>query len=217
MPLRFTGKRSEEGAVSPPSVAVGVGLPRRVALRFGLIATVWALTSAHTPYRQWSVYRQRHLFILTSKTDGLSYVLGKRVAEILAVHLPNSQARVTRAPYTERVASLISSKQMEVALLSRGNAIAMHHGWPPFADSGPVALRRIIGLGEYLLVCRNDFPARHAYLVAKTLSTNHAELAVPVSPGGGGAPEPEAAVPIHPGALAYFQGRPPPAPGAKAE
>ena len=218
MPLRFsTSKRLSGGDGPCPSVAVGVGMPRRGALRFGLCATVWALTSAHTPYRQWGVYRQRHLLILTSKTDGLAYGLGKRVAEILAAHLPNSQARVARAPYTERVASLLSSKQMEVALLSRRNAIAMRQGGPPFADFGPVALRMLIGLGEYLLVCRDDFPARHAYLVAKTLSTNRAELAVPLSPGVPGAPEPEAAVPIHPGALAYFQGRPPPAPEAKAE
>jgi TRAP-type uncharacterized transport system substrate-binding protein len=179
-------------------------MQRRGFLHVILASTALTFGTGHTPYRQWVVYRKRHLLIVTSRTDALSYPLGKRLAEILSTHLPASQARVTRAPHTERLASLISSKQLDVALLTRHDAIALLDGQPPFVDYGPVPLRTIVGMGDYLLVCRDDFPVRHAYLVAQTLSLHGAELPVLQDT----APGTEPAVPLHPGALAYFQGRP---------
>jgi TRAP-type uncharacterized transport system substrate-binding protein len=179
-------------------------MQRRVFLHVILASTALTFGTGHTPYRQWVVYRKRHLLILTSRTDALSYPLGKRVAEILNTHLPASQARVTRAPHTERLASLISTKQLDVALLTRHHAMALLDGQPPFVDYGPVPLRTIVGMGDYLLVCRDDFAAQHAYLVAKTLSLHGAELPVRQDT----VPGTEPVVPLHPGALAYFQGRP---------
>lgn len=188
---------------------------RRALLKSALILAALAFGSGHAPYGQWAVYRKRHLLILTSKTDAASYPLGKRVAKVLATHLPASKARVTRAPYTARIASLISSKQMEVAILARDDAAALLEGRAPFAEYDPVPLRAIIGLGGYLLVCRDDFPARHAYLVAEALSINRDQLDVAVSPGAKGMAEPDAAVPTHPGAQAYYEGRPPPKDGVE--
>lgn len=182
---------------------------RRAFLKSALIVGALTFASGHTPYRQWKIYRQRYLLILTSKTDGPSYPLGKRVAEVLAMHLPTSKARVTRAPHTRRIGSLISSKQMDLAILSRQDAVALLEGRPPFVDHGPVALRALIGLGAYLLVCRDDFPAHHAYLVAETLSTHRADLPVSISPAASGEPV-DAVVPVHPGANAYFHGGPVP-------
>ena len=173
-----------------------------------LVTMTWVISTGHTPYRQWVVFRERHLIVLTSRTDGSSYELGKRVAEILATHLPTSKARVTRAPNLERIGSLISTKQLDVALLSRNHAAAMRHGSSPFVEYGPVSLRTIIGLGDYLLVCRDDFPARHAYLVAMTLSTYREKLPVPILTGTQTVGELTAEVPIHPGARAYFAGDP---------
>ena len=186
---------------------------RRAFLKSALIAASVAFASGHAPYRQWKIYRKRYLLILTSRTEAASYPLGKRVAEVLATHLPSSKARVTRAPHTQRVASLISTKQMEVAILSRDDAAALLVGRAPFAEFDPVSLRTIIGLGDYLLICRDDFPALHAYLVAATLSRNRDELPATVSPGEVGPVDPDATVPTHPGARAYFEGRPPPRSG----
>ena len=177
---------------------------RRVFLRLTAAATAGILLSAHTPYRQWVVYRKRHLLILTSKTDAPTYRLGERVAAVLAAHLPTSNARVTRAPHAARIASLISTKQMDVAILSRADAEKLLAGRSPFADYGPVALRSIVTLGDYLLICRDDFPDRHAYLVASTLVARKSELPVAVSIGDTGK------VPVHPGARAYAEGRPVP-------
>lgn len=166
--------------------------------------TAWTVLSAHTPYRQWTVYRKRYLLILTSKTDAPTFPLGKRVAKVLAARLPSSKARVARAPHTARIASLISSKQMDVAILSRADAENLMAGRSPFADYGPVALRIIAVLGDYLLICRDDFPVRHAYLVTSTLVANKGELPVAVSIGDVGK------LPVHPGARAYAEGRPAP-------
>ena len=170
----------------------------------GLIGALGLVSSGHTPYRQWMVYRQRHLLILTDRSDPPSYPLGKQVAAVLATHLPASKARVTRAPHTERIASLISSKQLDVALMSPPDAAALAAGLPPFEAYGPVALRTLIALNGYLLVCRDDFPARHAYAVTSTLDLHRDEL-----PQAAAAGSELPAVPLHPGALAYFEGIPP--------
>ena len=166
-----------------------------------LAGILGVLCLGHTPFQQWVVYRKRHLIILTGKTDGSAYKLGKRLAAILANELPASKARVTRAPYMERIGSLLSTEQLDVALLSGTAAVALLHGRPPFVDYGPLPLRRIASLGSYVLVCRDNFPNRHAYLVAQALDGHRDELAF----GEGDHPS---AVPMHPGALAYVDGQP---------
>ena len=107
-------------------------MKRRQFVRAGLVGLAGVVCSGHTPFQQWTVYRQRHLLILTDRSDPPSYPLGKRVAAVLATHLPASRARVTRAPHTERIASLISSKQLDVALISPSDAAALTAGLPPF-------------------------------------------------------------------------------------
>ena len=42
---------------------------RRKFVQACLIATAWLVAGGHTPYRQWQVYRRRHLLIGTSKAD----------------------------------------------------------------------------------------------------------------------------------------------------
>lgn len=180
---------------------------RRLLLKVGLAAAAWIGAAGHTPYGQWTVYRRRHLLVLTEKTDPPSYALGRRVAAVLAAYLPASSARVTRAPYARRVASLISTGQLDVAILSREKAVALLEGRAPFAEFAPVPLRTLVPLGAYLLVCRDDFPARHAYLVTRTLEEHRDELALP---GGPVAELGDARVPTHPGAAAYYRGLPMP-------
>ena len=143
-------------------------MKRRRFLGAGL-AAAGLLLVGHTPYGQWSVYRQRHLLILTNRSDG-SYPLGKQIAAVLAAYLPESGSRVARAPNLLRVASLLGTKQMDVALLRADDAGALLRGVGLFADVGSVALRTIVTLEDYLLVCREDFPDIHAYQLARTLT-----------------------------------------------
>jgi hypothetical protein len=185
---------------------------RRTFLRAGLIASAWFASAAHTPYRQWQVYRRRHLLIGTSKADAPTYPLGREIALLLAAELPESSARVTRGPDPWRLASLLTSGQLEVVLLSSADVVALRDGAPPFAAFGPTEVNVLFAFGDYFLVCRPDFPAHHAYQVAQTLSENAWAI-------DGAAPaDPQASlVPIHPGARAHALGEPmPPAPADDA-
>jgi hypothetical protein len=184
---------------------------RRTALKLGLAGAAWLLCGAHTPYGQWQVYRRRHLMIGTSRADAPTYPLGQRVAEVLATHLPESSARVTRGPDAWRLASLITSGQIEVILLSADHVLALRDGQAPFEAFGATRLCSLFVFGDlggdHWLVCRPDFPDRHAYLVVETLAT-HGDPSL-----GGRTPDlATSPVPIHPGVLAYLRGDPLPAP-----
>jgi hypothetical protein len=65
-------------------------------------------------------------------------------------------------------------------------------------------------MGDHLLVCRPDFPDRHAWLVTATLAENGADIPDGSPPAPGTSP-----IPAHPGALAYANGKPLP-PGSTA-
>ena len=82
----------------------GARMLRRSALRFGVALTALLVAPAHTPYRQWVVYRRRVLLIGSSRDDPTGYRLGRQVAETLAHHLPESRSRASRAP-TARAAA----------------------------------------------------------------------------------------------------------------
>jgi hypothetical protein len=180
---------------------------RRGFLQAGLVATAWLAAGGHTPYRQWQVYRQKHLLIGTSKTDAPTYALGQKIAEVLATHLPESSARVTRGPDPWRLASLLTTGQLGVALLSLADVGALRDGRAPFDAFGPTDLNGLFAFGNYLLVCRPDFPPHHAYQVVQTLSQNAAGIAGATSVDATVSP-----VAIHAGARAYALGEPMPMP-----
>jgi hypothetical protein len=79
------------------------------------------------------------------------------------------------------------------------SAEALFLAKPPFDDIRNVPLRVIVSFGSHLLVCRPDFMARHAYLLAQTLA-GHRD-ALPTS-----ALAPEGVVPAHGGSHAFFAG-----------
>lgn len=173
--------------------------------RGAALGLAWLAVSAHTPYRQWKVYRKRRLLIVGAKTDPAGYRLTRAVAETLAAQLPDSHARPSRASNTARLASLLRTKQMDVAVLARAEAVALRRGHGTFRDVGPVELRALFALGAHLLVCRADFPEAHAYLLVQTLDQHREALA------SGDARLPGAAealaVPLHAGVLVYLADR----------
>jgi hypothetical protein len=180
---------------------------RRALLKLGAALAVWGVASAHTPYRQWQVYRRRHLLIGTSKSDARSYALGKQIVSVLAEHLPESSPRVTRGPDPWRLASLLTTGQLEVVLLDENDVAALRDGRPPFEAFGPTELRTLFRFGAHWLVVRPDFPKRHAWQVVRTLSEHARDLS------SAGPAEPAASpVPVHSGALAYAAGEPLPPP-----
>jgi hypothetical protein len=177
-------------------------LGRRSFLRLLAAAGAVVALSAHTPYGQWTVYRRRNLFVVASRTDETALHLARAVVAGLARELPEARARVTRATDPVRVASLLVSGQLDVAIVSRADAEAMLAGSGEYRAVGPTPLRVIVRLGEHALVTTEDLKDRHAYLLARAVDHMQAEL-----PAGG--PETELlTLPEHPGALAYRLGRP---------
>lgn len=166
--------------------------------------TAWLAASAHTPYQQWVVYRRRVLLIGSSRDDPAGYELGRQVAETLAKELPESRSRASRAPTAERLASLIATDQMDVAVLPWSDGVALVEGSPPYAGIGPVALTALYGLGDHVLVGRADFPASHAYLVSGILDR------VLGSASGDGLRMEKwgGTLPLHSGTRDYAMGRP---------
>jgi hypothetical protein len=181
---------------------------RRLFLATAGSAVASLLLTGHTPYRQWKLYRQAHLLVFTSRDDAGSDVLGERIAARLREMLPESKSEVARAPNVARIASLITTGQADVAVLSRVNASALYRRDEPFRDFQPVELRVLVETPAYQLVCREDFKARHGYLVAEALAGDPAQPPLTVPPAGGASE----VVPTHLGALAFLRGEPEPQP-----
>ena len=152
------------------------------------------------PDRMWPVYRRYHLLIVSQRDDAKNTALATATADMLVRFLPASRAQVTSAPDERRVGVLIATVQQDVAIMAKEGAEALFLGKPPFADIGGAQIRAMVSLGNYLFVCRPDFKARHAFLIAQAL-TQHSE-GLPARAGA-----PEGAVPAHPGAEAFFAGR----------
>lgn len=172
---------------------------RRQVLRLSTAAAALFLLSAHTTYGQWVVYRKKHLLIGCHKADPVTYDLAKRVVAQLALNLPAAKSRVARAPTAGRLASLLGTEQMEVAILNPADAVAMLHGTGRFKAYGEIALRSLMPVGDRVLVCRADFPAQHASLVSGALAKSDLvpSLKSPL----------ETIIPWHPGSLAFLEGR----------
>ena len=183
---------------------------RRQFLSLATASAGWILLCGHSPYRQWMVYRETHLIILTSRDDPGADDLGEKLAAIVRGALPDSKAVVGRGPRVQRIASLISTRQAEVGVVSRPNALAMYRGEEPFRQFGAIPLRVLVENDAYRLVCREDFLPQHGYLLAEALMehalTEHgADLGLSV-PGRNAADAGD--IPPHVGALAFAEGRP---------
>jgi hypothetical protein len=153
-------------------------MKRRTLIQTGLRSCLLLPLLGHTPFPQWKVYRQRHLFIAIDRSDTAAAELGHTLVDILDRDLPEAEAKVTRAINAAGIASLLSTEQLDVALMRKLDAVAWVQGAAAFQAIEPVSLRTLVDLGNYLLLCRANFPDHHAAVIAHTLV--HAEVASPV-------------------------------------
>lgn len=124
---------------------------------------------AHTPYRQWDIFRKRHLQILSSYSDLAGDATADSWVETLAAKLPLARAMVSRARDIMRSAALLKTDQAKIAILSYADAKAMFEGTEPFEEYQPMPLQVLMDNGTHLLVARADLPLQHGFLVVVTL------------------------------------------------
>jgi hypothetical protein len=156
-----------------------------------LTACLPSISASHTLYPQWLAYRKKHLLIGCHRKDMETWRQAERLVNELNHALPKAKARVARAPHPERLASLIGTDQMEIAILSRDDAVEMAGGQGKFAPYGQIPLTRIADLDSHVLVADADLPQRHAWMLASALGEN-----------GRDKRQTNAALPLHPGASA---------------
>ena len=151
------------------------------------------------PDGMWSIYRRYRLLIVGQRDDEIASAFAGAVVDVLARFLPTSRAQLARAADTRRVGVLIGTNQQDVAIMAAESAEALFLAKPPFDDIRNVPLRLIVSFGSHVLVCRPDFMARHAYLLAQTLAEHNDALPAPARAPGG-------VVPAHRGSHAFFAG-----------
>jgi hypothetical protein len=176
---------------------------RRRLLTFGAGAAAYAFAGHRPaladlePDAQWLIYRRYALLIVGQRDNEIAGAYAGAVVDVLARFLPTSRAQLARAADARRVGVLIATNQQDVALMEVESAEALFLGKPPFDDIRDVPLRLIASFGGHVLVCRPDFPAGHAYLLAQTLAEHNDALPTP-------ARAPEGVVPAHRGSQAFF-------------
>jgi len=180
-------------------------IDRRHFFRGGAAVAAAVLLSGHTPYQQWVVYRRKHLLIGCHKDDPRTYDLAKLTVEMLNAHLPAAKARVARAPHAGRLASLLGTGQMEVAIMDKASASAMTKGAGIFAPYGQTALHLLAPINDRILVAQADLPSRHAWLLTEALIGTERSTAADITAGLG--------ITWHPGSAEFLQGHPEPSDG----
>ena len=192
-------------------------MQRRSFLSLGALASSAVLlpmqfAMAHTPYRFWDVFRKRNMQILTSHDDYIGDETGDVWVATLREKLPLSRAMVSRTQYMTRMASLLKTDQVKIAVLSYQHAQQMSTGEPPFEEYAPLQLDILVDNGKYLLVTLPNLPLYHGYLVTTALMEAADKLQL-INPGQG-----RFGMAVHAGAQAHYRGEklsPPPAPEEK--
>ena len=135
--------------------------------------------------------------------DDPTYKYSKKLVEAINEIIPEAKARPARAKNFERVHSLFKTKQMQLVLLSTGNAEALLEGSGPFSDYGPIDVRTLYAFRDMLLLVQPDFPDSHVWLLADAFKKIHNRLP--------GALTPQQVMVLqnpHPSALLAFRGNP---------
>ena len=164
--------------------------------------------SGHAPYRQWVVYRSERLMIVASRHEPEAFPLTEALVADLQRAIPDTQATPARAPSTLHIARLIDSRQIDVAVLTAGQAQAISRGSGECAEHGAVPIRLLALLrGDHALVCNSAFDRDRGYLVlfglfdeqgSQTLSPEYRSLA---AANQGAA---ELGIPLHVGAREFL-------------
>src|SRR5262249_27119270 len=161
------------------------------------------LLMGHSPYRQWYVFRAKHLIVVTDDANPNAFPLAKEVAAAIAARLPESKAMAAKAKTSRDVVKLLRSHQLQIGLLPIDDALEAFQQRGRYSQEEPVPLRTLAVFGTYLLVALEDYSRDKAQQIAKTLAEHPGSWSIPDSALAKGKPP----IPLHRGALDYYEER----------
>ena len=125
---------------------------------------------AHTPYRQWVVYRSQRLLIVAGRAEPEAFPLTERLVGDLLRIIPETKAEAARTPTLRHITRLLLSRQIPLAVVTEEQAQLMFLGEGEGRAEGPVPLRVLAFLQEpYVLVSHVEYDRDRAYLVVSGL------------------------------------------------
>ena len=177
---------------------------RKIA-RLAVLGMAGVLMSGHSPYRQWYVYRAQHLVVVADKARPGAFKLATAVASVIATRWPASRAVAAAVQTPVDVVKLLRSGQLPVGLLPLQEAQEAIEGRGRFADGDKVPLRAVAVLGGNLLVVLEGFERERARDIAQAVAEYEGSWPGAAKPARGPAP-----IPLHPGALDFYDAIGPP-------
>src|SRR5260370_27681100 len=97
-------------------------MSERRLLALSLLAAAAALLPGHSPYRQWYVYRAKHLIVVTDEVRPGALAIASAVASAIAARWPETKAVAAAARTPTEGEQLLSSGQLQVRLLPAAEA-----------------------------------------------------------------------------------------------
>ena len=114
---------------------------------------------AHSPWSRYVVYRQKHLLIMSAKTDPNSYPYSELVIQAINREEPSAMARPARAQDLQRCYDLFATNQMQFMLLPRSVTVDMFMSQGDFAAKEPLPGKILYEFGDLTLSVRDDVDA----------------------------------------------------------
>ena len=126
--------------------------------------------SAHAPWGQHEVYRQMHMLLMCSKTDKGAFEFTKKLKIILDEYLPEAKARAARARDSERLADLLITNQIPLAVIS--NTFLSRLKKEDFKIFKELLMHSntIYTFENMSLISHREFPDNHIIFIANALS-----------------------------------------------
>jgi hypothetical protein len=191
---RWTSSSSSSAAARSSAACSG---GRRFFLRFALAAALLTLLSAHSPFRQWYVYRDTHLIVAAAATDRVAGDLADAFSARLREKLPEAQSVPADARDTQELISLLRTHQIKLVILNRRASRDALDGKGEFSQYGSTPVRLLALSRDHVLVSLDDLPDKIAARIAEALRAPD-----PPDPGGGSPADTlKAPIPLHAGAV----------------
>ena len=114
---------------------------------------------AHSPWSSYVVYRQKHLLIMSSKTDLNSYPYSEVLIQAINREEPRAMARPARAQDLQRCYDLFATNQMQFMILPRSDTLEMLTSQGSFGAKEPLPGKILYEFGGLTLSVRDDVDA----------------------------------------------------------